>query len=137
MQHIAIVMSRATDQTRIQSACKHCDSHLLQCISEVALGNSGVGGCGGCLCFWWPDRFPLPLPFPVVVDAWLWEPVDLTSSSSSSLIVTAADSGTVVYICGGWLTSLKQSSHFINSLPLLTLNAFVNAPSYIAAPTSI
>ena len=56
MQHIAIVMSRATDQTRIQSACKHCDSHLLQCISEVALGNSGVSVFGGL------TAFPCPCP---------------------------------------------------------------------------
>ena len=27
----------------------------------------------------------------------------------------------VVYICGGWHNSLKQSSHFINSLTRLTL----------------
>ena len=41
----------------------------------------------------------------------------------------------VVYICGFWLSSLKQSSHFINSLTRLTLLKI--APPYIAAPTSL
>ena len=41
----------------------------------------------------------------------------------------------VVNICGGWLSSLKQNPHFINSLTRLKLLKI--APPYIAAPTSL
>jgi hypothetical protein len=64
MQHIAYVMSRAMDQTRIQSACRHWDSHLRYCITEVTQGHPGVGGCGGCLYCWWPGSLPLALALP-------------------------------------------------------------------------
>ena len=94
-------MSRAMDQTGIQSACRHWDSHLIHCISEVALGHPGVGGCGGCLFCWSPGPLPLALALPgclalgtcrpffiivIVADrhcSWLWDSKLLTGDCLS------------------------------------------------------
>ena len=90
------------------------------------------------------DRFSLSLT--VVVEAWLWDPVDRTSSPASSLLATVTDSGPAncAFVAGSDTRSFSLSARAsVFSTKLLAIDTAVcfievcNGVSYVILTVSL